>query len=171
MKYFLITVFIFSFFNLQAQLDSTQLNANLTAFDFWVGDWELHWMNPDSSFTYGTNLIEKTLDGNVIQENFDDPSSGFKGTSISIYSLVDSSWHQTWADNAGGHFDFYGIIEGEKRIFQTLPKERNDTLIIQRMRFHSIKDNEFIWNWEFSNDEGKTWKLTWQIFYERKQEE
>jgi hypothetical protein len=156
---------------IKAQLDSAQLAEQLSAFDFWVGNWEVSWLNPDSSYTYGTNVIEKTLDEKVIQEHFNDPSSGFKGTSISVFSIQDNKWHQSWADNAGGQFDFFGIVDGDKRIFQTEAKDRKGVLIIQRMRFHSINADNFIWDWESSIDEGETWKLVWQIFYERKQEE
>lgn len=141
------------------------------AFDFWVGDWEIHWMNPDSSYTYAHNLIEKTLDGKVIQENFVDSTSGFKGTSISVFGSADSTWHQSWTDNAGGYFDFYGIVNGDTRIFQTKPKERNGKDVIQRMVFKDRKEDSFTWDWELSEDNGDTWTLSWQIFYERKIQE
>ena len=141
------------------------------AFDFWVGDWDVHWINPDSSYTYGDNLIEKRLDGKVIQEHFIDSISGFMGTSISVYGIADSIWHQSWADNAGGYFNFYGIIDGKKRIFQTKPKKRNGKMIIQQMVFYNIEENDFTWDWESSIDGGETWKLVWQIFYERKVED
>ena len=167
------SVFMFIFFmilgfvrvNGQNETQSTELSS---AFDFWVGDWEVHWQNPDSSYTYANNLIEKTLDARVIQENFNDSTSGFKGTSISVFSLADSTWHQAWADNAGGYFDFYGIVDGDMRIFQTHPKVRNGEEIIQRMVFSDIKEDSFLWNWESSKDKGVKWNLVWQIFYERK---
>ena len=108
-----------------AQSDTSNTSI-LNAFDFWVGDWELHWMNPDSSFTYGSNEIVRTLDGKVIQENFVDPISGFKGSSLSVFSLADSTWRQTWADNSGGYLEFQGVIEGDNRIFsnKTSTKKR-----------------------------------------------
>lgn len=139
------------------------------AFDFWIGDWEVHWMNPDSSYTYAHNLIDTILDGTVIQENFTDSSSGFKGSSISVYSPADSTWHQAWADNAGGYFNFYGIVEGNTRIFQTESRLIKGVERIQRMVFRDIKADSFIWDWETSTDHGQTWTLSWQIFYLRKQ--
>lgn len=140
-----------------------------SAFDFWVGDWDIHWINPDSSYTYAHNLIEKTLDGTVIQENFSDSTSGFKGISISVFSPSDSTWHQAWADNAGGYFNFIGIVEGDTRIFQTESRVIKGVERIQRMVFRDIKTDSFTWDWEASTDNGKTWNLAWQIFYERKQ--
>lgn len=147
------------------------LSSIENAFDFWIGEWEVHWMNPDSSYTYAYNRIEKSLDGRVIQENFVDSTSGFKGTSISVFGIADSTWHQAWADNGGGYFDFYGIVNGDTRIFQTKPKERNGDLIIQRMVFKDRKGDSFTWDWELSKDNGLTWNLAWQIFYERKIQE
>ena len=162
---------IISSYGLYSQEEVVGETGISSAFDFWVGEWELHWMNADSSYSYGENNIVKILDGNVIQENFYDPSSGFKGMSLSVFSLADSSWHQAWADNAGGYFDFYGIIEEDKRIFQTEPKIRKGVEIIQRMVFQDISENSFIWNWEISKDNGQNWSLNWQIFYERKMED
>lgn len=168
---FLFTVLFISTKGLYSQEEEVIEKGITSAFDFWVGEWDLHWMNADSSFSYGENTIVKILDGSVIQENFYDPGSGFKGMSLSVFSIADSSWHQAWADNAGGYFDFYGIIEDDKRIFQTQPKIRKGVEIIQRMVFQDISENNFTWNWEVSNDKGQNWTLNWQIFYERKMEE
>ena len=140
-------------------------------FNFWVGEWEVHWLNADSSYTYGSNSITWVLDSTCIQENFHDPNSGFKGRSLSVYAAKDSSWHQSWVDNAGGYFDFYGIIEGDRKIFQTKEEMRDGKPFVQRMVFHSIKKDSFIWDWEASGDGGKNWNLQWQIFYERKVQE
>lgn len=55
-------------------------------FDFWVGDWELVWANPDGSEVKGSNKIVKILNQKVLQENFKDPNTNFEGTSISVYN-------------------------------------------------------------------------------------
>lgn len=144
------------------------------AFDFWVGAWKVSWFTPDSTLVEGTNTIEKILDGKVIQEHFIDPNNDFKGTSISVYNPNDSTWHQAWADNQGGYFNFYGEIEGDKRIFKTKPrfiqdKEAAADTVVMRMVFYDIQDNSLKWDWESSTDGGETWKLQWRIYYERMQ--
>lgn len=139
-----------------------------TLFDFWVGEWELEWKNADGTKAYGSNRIEKTLDGKVIQENFHDPKGGFKGTSISVYNSKKKTWHQAWADNQGGYYDFEGTVEEDKPIFKTKAKEVNGKVIIQRMVFYNIKPSSLTWDWELSKDGGKTWELQWQILYTRK---
>ncbi len=145
----------------------SKILADSTLFDFWVGEWNLEWTNADGSKSSGTNKIEKTLDGKVIQENFRDPK-GFKGTSISVYNTRQKTWHQAWADNGGSYYDFEGAIEGEKRIFKTKEKEVNGNKIIQRMVFYNIKHDSLLWDWELTKDGGKTWALQWRIFYNRK---
>jgi hypothetical protein len=134
-----------------------------TAFDFWVGNWEAKWLKPDSSFQFGTNQISKVLDGKVIEENFQSPDQNFKGKSLSVYNPNKKTWHQAWADNQGSYYDFLGIIEPNRKIFTT----DTSKTIIQRMVFHKIEQDSFIWDWETSKDGGKTYQLTWQIFYSR----
>ena len=151
----LVSTFIFS------QETSSQENA----FDFWVGKWEAQWVGKDGSIIKGSNIITKTLDAKVIREDFEDPSRDFKGTSISVYKTKTKTWHQAWADNQGGYYNFIGEIDGDKRIFKTLPKKVNSNVVIQRMVFYNIESDKFTWDWESSKDNGKTWKLNWQINY------
>jgi hypothetical protein len=136
-----------------------------TLFDFWIGEWDLTWTNAEGNIDKGTNRISKILDGKVIQENFSDAEGSFKGMSISVYNPTKKTWHQAWADNQGGYYDFEGQVEGEKRIFRTQMKELNGEKIIRRMVFHKINFNSFTWDWEISRDGGATWHLQWRINY------
>lgn len=38
----------------------------------------------------------------------------------------------------------------------------------QRMVWWDIQENELEWNWERSDDNGKSWRVLWQIHYTRK---
>ena len=146
------------------ELDSAQY------FDFWVGEWTASWDEGNGVEQLGMNTIESTLDGKVLQENFritGGRSKGFKGTSISVFQPRFNRWKQAWADNQGGYFDFEGAFEGEKRMFRTQVFERGDKKIQQRMVFYDITADTMTWDWEMSEDGGKTWNLAWRIFYER----
>ena len=135
------------------------------AFDFWVGTWEVKWQGGS-----GINTITKTVDDKVLQENFeitDGQNTGFKGTSISVYNPKSGLWHQAWADNNGGYYNFIGEIGEGKRIFKTLPIEKDGKTYIQRMAFKNIKEDGFNWYWEGSQDGGNTWNLLWEIAYSR----
>lgn len=143
-----------------------------TEFDFWVGNWDLNWEYPDGSAGHGKNTIEKTLDGKVIQENFEaldqGPYNGFKGSSLSVFNPNSNTWHQAWADNQGGYFNFIGDVSSGQRIFSTTRVQPDGQEIISRMRFYDIKDQSLTWDWEQSTDGGETWTLSWRIFYQRR---
>lgn len=157
----LLSISMFSF----GQSEQTDSPGN--EFDFWVGSWTISYQNAEGKTVRGTNSIIKILDGKVLQENFEDPSTGFKGTSISVYNPLTKTWKQAWADNQGGYFDFIGNIENGNRIFQTHPKKEGDKVIISRMVFKDIKTDSFVWDWEKTEDGGKTWTLQWRPNYER----
>lgn len=139
-------------------------------FDFWVGKWDVTWTEADGKIGKGTNTVLKTLDNTVIQENFrinQGASKGYQGTSLSVYNPKKKTWHQGYADNQGAYFNFTGERQGEKRIFKTDPVNNGDKQLIQRMVFYDISANSLTWDWEFSDDGGKTWKLNWRINYKR----
>ncbi len=138
-----------------------------SAFDFWVGRWNVHWFTAESVRVEGTNVIEATLDGKVLQEHFEDPSNNFRGTSISVFRVADSTWRQAWADNQGGYFDFVGEIDGQTRVFRTHASPAGADSAYQRMRFYDILPGSFTWDWEGTRDGGRTWKLLWRIYYLR----
>jgi hypothetical protein len=65
MKAIISAIFFFLSINLFVQAQDG------SEFDFWVGKWDLSWKYGDGSEGKGTNHIMKTLDGKVIQENFE----------------------------------------------------------------------------------------------------
>ena len=166
--YLLISI-IFMAFPLMAQ----EHNADTASwFDFWVGKWDVSWQNPDSTVGKGINNVVKIMDDKVIQENFEitdaGANTGFKGTSLSVYNPASHVWHQAWADNQGGFFNFIGEAAGDKRIFKTMPVERNGKTIVLRMVFYDITNYSITWDWERSEDGGKSWQLQWRINYKKR---
>ena len=163
-KYELMLLFFISSFIHGQTNNDTNLKKE-TAFDFWIGHWEVSWYGKDSTKIVGTNSISKILDGKGIQEKFEDPSMKFKGTSISVYNPRSKEWHQAWADNQGTFYNFVGELQNDKRIFKTTHKDKND--VLWRMVFSEIKQNSLIWTWQGTKDDGKTWDTFWKIFYKR----
>ena len=74
-------------------------------FDFWVGKWDVYVPGPTFA---GTNVVERELDGCVIEENW---SSGARGRSINTYDASDGKWHQHWVFAGGGPASVL-ILEG-----------------------------------------------------------
>ena len=141
-------------------------------FDFWLGDWRVSWQNADGTTAKARNRISKTLDGKVIEENFEqdpaDPPPLLRGRSLSVLQQATGIWQQAWADNQGGYFSFSASVDGDKRIFATalLPSADN-SVRGQRMVFYNIQANSFAWDWEGTRDGGKTWSLPWRLTYTR----
>lgn len=167
MKNILLAILLFT-----SSITLAQNNAiNEASYDFWVGEWQAEWTNADGSKGAGTNHITKVLDNKVIEENFnitEGGQAGFKGKSLSVYNPNTKTWHQAWTDNQGGYFDFYGSMEDGRKMFSTHPKEINGKKIQQRMVFYDIQEDKFTWDWEGTNDGGKSWNLLWRINYSRK---
>ncbi len=155
---------------LSISVRTIQAQQSPNEYNFWVGHWKVSWVTSKGDTITGSNFIEKTVDEKVLQEHFNDPSTGFKGTSISVYNPTKQVWHQAWADNQGGYYNFIGETQGDKKIFKTLPVTKNKQTIIQRMVFFNITPNAFTWDWESSTNGGQTWTLNWRIAYTRKQE-
>jgi len=130
-------------------------------FDFWLGEWDLTW-GEDSK---GTNHVLRIMDEKIIQENFSSPD--LQGMSVSFYDRSREVWCQTWVNNSGTYLDFTGKFEDGKMILS------RDAIVKgipcqQRMVWYNIEADQFDWNWERSDDRGKTWKTQWQVKYSRK---
>ncbi|MEO8588989.1 MAG: hypothetical protein ABI432_06460 [Flavobacteriales bacterium] len=146
-----------------AQQDS----AVAQRYDFWLGTWAAAWTNTDGTAGHATNTVTRIMDGKVIHEHFVDIASKFEGMSMSVFDPRDSLWHQAWADNNGSYFDFTGGSVDGAPSFITAPRIKADKVIIERMLFKDITHASFVWDWERSTDNGRTWTLAWRINYTR----
>ena len=132
-----------------------------TQFDFWLGKWDCTWAEDGKA----TNHILRILDDNIIQENFSAPD--LKGMSVSAYDAERGRWCQTWVDNSGSYLDFTGTFEDGKMILSRDAIVRGEACK-QRMVWFNIEASQLDWNWERSDDGGITWRVLWQIHYQKK---
>lgn len=132
-------------------------------FDFWIGKWDLTWGEDGK----GTNVVTREMNGCVIRENFEDPVSPFRGMSVSVYHPTRKKWLQTWVDDSGGYLDFEGGFKDGKMTLSRTAALPDGTKRRQRMVFYNIDPNALDWDWETSEDGGKTWNLKWRIHYQR----
>ncbi len=173
MKTIILTTFLFLMgTTLSAQEENQQKTPPCSEkefhqFDFWLGEWDLNWGEGETAGT-GTNIVTRELGGCVIEENFSsNDETPFIGRSFSVYRPATGKWYQTWVDNNGGYLDFTGgFADGEMTLSREA--ERDGKKFLQRMVFYNITENAFDWNWEKSDDRGKTWELLWKIHYKRK---
>lgn len=140
--------------------------------DFWVGDWDLTgrmrtadgWRD-----TPATNQVRAILDGCVIEERFRLTDGALKGLSVSAYDAQAAVWRQTWVDNQGGYLVFRGGMADGRMILATqpAPQASGDT-VVSRMVFRDFTADRFVWDWERSSDNGRTWTLRWTLEYRRR---
>ena len=130
-------------------------------FDFWLGEWEVTWGEDGVA----TNHVLRIMNDRIIQENFS--SSDLQGMSVSSFDRERGVWCQTWVDNNGTYLDFTGKFEDGKMILVRDAIVRGEKCK-QRMVWHNIEADRFDWNWERSDDYGKTWLALWEIKYRRK---
>jgi hypothetical protein len=141
--------------------------------DFWVGDWDLTgrlrtaegWRD-----TPATNRVRAILDGCVIEERFRmNAEGGLRGVSVSVYDAPAAAWRQTWVDNQGGYLVFRGGMADGRMVLATAPApQASGDTVVSRMVFHDITADRFVWDWERSTDNGRTWTLRWTLQYRRR---
>lgn len=132
---------------------------NYQTLDFWLGEWKVTWKGGE-----GTNRITKSHGGCVVNEDFKSPV--LHGMSISMYVKATGHWRQTWMDDQGSFFDFYGQRDGDNYIFHTARDPQNPDVQL-RMIFTDIKTDSLTWLWQKTSDSGKNWQEKWKINYTR----
>jgi hypothetical protein len=137
-------------------------SAESKRLDFWLGNWDLTHSGGKS-----TNRISKILDGCVVLEEFRGmPGTNLDGMSVSTFDPATKRWRQTWVDNTGAYLDFNAAtVDGNMAFERSL--EKDGKRIRQRMVFRDVKADSFTWDWQRSDDDGASWKTTWQIAYRR----
>lgn len=143
-----------------------------SAFDFWLGTWELSWPaeqmggRPGERGS-GTNRVERVLGGCVIEENFSVSDGSFRGHSVSVYDAGAGVWRQTWVDSSAGYIALTGRFENDRMILSTEPVKRDDQVVVSRMVFRDIEPGSLSWDWQGSRDGGESWTDLWNIEYLR----
>jgi hypothetical protein len=90
--------------NVRARVYPCEGIAEASAFDFWLGHWEVR--QADGTIV-GTNTITKGDGGCSIQEHWQG-SGGSTGTSMSFYLPSRGEWRQVWTGSGGTLFDITG---------------------------------------------------------------
>lgn len=143
--------------------------AEARQFDFWVGEWIGTWKSPNGAIGQGTNRIESILGGCVIHENFQSEGpQPLIGRSYSVWSPRLKKWQQTWVDSSGSYLDLNGEFADGKMVLLRDGVLGNGKPGKQRMTFSNIRKDRFDWDWDTSEDGGKTWTSRWHIDYVRK---
>jgi tetratricopeptide (TPR) repeat protein len=138
-------------------------SAEARQLDFWVGDWDV--FNPQGQKA-GTNTVQLFSDGCGLLENWTG-SLGGDGKSINFYDAGTQKWYQSWTGTGGGALRYAGNFrEGAMRFEGETIANGKKTL--QKLTFTKIDENTVRQLFEASNDDGKTWAVTYDLKYVRK---
>jgi hypothetical protein len=164
---FLLSFYVASFINSNAQSDCACCGEKARQFDFWLGTWNVS--TPDGKLA-GTNTIELIQDSCVLRENWTSSKSDFTGTSYNFYNKVTEKWQQTWVDNKGGNLLLEGEYVNGKMILSSKPvRNANGKMQVDRITWTNNTDKTIRQYWEASTDNGVTWKTVFDGLYKRKQ--
>ncbi len=132
-------------------------------FDFWVGEWNAVTATGQQG---GKSKIEHILDNCVVLENWiSAPPNLYSGKSFNLYNANTKKWMQTWVDDKGGVIEFInGEYKDNKMTFVTLPDAQNQ---ITRLTFYNLNPDLVRQHFEITNDNGKTWTTTTDLYYHR----
>jgi len=132
--------------------------------DFWLGEWALSWGDAG----HGTNRIERTVGGRVIQETFEGHGreDTLHGFSVSIREGEAGPWRQTWVDSSGSYLDLLGVDVDGRISFQRRAVE-DGVEVTWRMVWLDVTSTSLRWEWQRSTDGGATWATAWAIDYRR----
>ncbi len=134
-------------------------------FDFWVGRWDVYPTGRPQLVAH--SLIEGVYGGCGVRENWMPLKAGNSGGSLNIYVRAERQWRQTWIDSSGSRVDFKGgwngaamVLEGAWQDFLAPGKPA-----LVRMTYTRSADGSVRQLGEASDDEGKTWKPTFDFTY------
>jgi len=134
-------------------------------FDFWIGEWEV--TNPDGTLA-GVNIIEKVLDGCVLNESWTGASGAMRGHSYNIYSRAKGVWHQTWVDTTGNLLEIEGGIVDGKMVLEGDGIGQSGQPIRHRITWTPNDDGSVRQHWQVTADGGESWNDAFDGLYKKK---
>lgn len=136
-------------------------SAEARQFDFWVGDWDVF---NTAGQKAGTNTIQLFSEGCGLMENWTS-SIGGDGKSINYYDASTNKWYQHWIGSGGGALRYEGNFKDGAMRFEgeTIGKDGKKTL--QKLTFFKLDENTVRQLAETSNDDGKTWTVSYDFKY------
>jgi hypothetical protein len=143
-------------------------DANFRAFDFWIGQWDVQPTGaPRAPIGQGaTSVIERQLDGCVIQENWQPLGGVGAGKSFNTFNRVTRQWEQYYVDTNGTITHYTGVFRDDGNLYFEANQFASPNKI--RMTFFNQGPNQVRQLGHVSTDGGKTWTVTFDLTYIRK---
>ncbi|NER15758.1 hypothetical protein [Spongiivirga citrea] len=130
----------------QAKTPCNCCTENHSAFDFWLGKWQV--TNADGSEA-GVNTISKIQDNCILREEWTSATAGYTGTSYNYYDANTKKWNQLWLDNQGGVLKLVGNYANNKMILESEEqKNKEGKLVKNRITWTKKNDGTVLQLWE-----------------------
>ncbi len=139
------------------------------ALDFWTGNYSVV-SNGEDKTQYGTNLIEMTLDGCAIIENWTGAGGG-EGKSLFYFDARENTWTQIWVTGDTSQpwglkvKKLIGIYDTGAVRFQSRQKLDAGKSYLDRTTLAPMEDGTFRQLIEISKDGGETWETSFDAIY------
>jgi hypothetical protein len=143
-------------------------DPNYRAFDFWIGEWDVQPTGATRApiGSGATSIIERQLDGCVVQENWLPRGGRGAGKSFNIYNRVTKQWEQYYVDTRGTITLYKGSFREDGHLYFEADQFGTSNKI--RMTFFNQGPNQVRQLGHMSADGGKTWTVTFDLTYVRK---
>jgi hypothetical protein len=133
-------------------------------FDFWIGEWDVHFANGTKA---GSNVIESIERGCALTEHWTGASGG-TGMSINYLDKASGEWVQVWNSAGGGQIIIRGGLTDDGMLLEGyIHYVANGTTAPFRGLWTPLPDGRVRQYFEQSNDDGKTWVSWFEAFYTR----
>lgn len=129
-------------------------------FDFWIGEWDV--FNQQGQKT-GTNSVQQIAEGCGLLENWTSTLKN-NGKSINYYDQNTGKWYQFWIGSGGGALRYEGNFRDGAMRFEG-ETVVNGKRTMNRLTFFKIDENTVRQFAEVSNDDGKTWVVSYDFKY------
>lgn len=150
--------------NVRARVYPCEGVAQASAFDFWLGRWEVRM--PDGTLI-GTNTITKRDGGCAIHERWEG-AGGSTGSSVSFYLPSRDEWRQVWTGSGGTLFDITGKPDnGSMHMEGTLEYVETDRVVAFRGTWTEGADGRVRQRLEEFDLAAQTWIVWFDGFYRR----
>lgn len=135
------------------------------AFDFWLGEWDVHLANGQFA---GTNTITSAEKGCVLIERWESANGG-TGRSVNYLDTAANEWVQVWNDASGSQVVIRGGMTDEgMRLTGKIHYVGTETTADFRGLWTPLPDGRVRQFFEQSTDGGESWTAWFEGFYSRR---
>lgn len=136
-------------------------------FDFWVGDWDV--VSTANGASQGASHVARELGDCVIWENWTSLGGSYAGKSYNIFNPGEKRWEQFWVDNRGQTTYFSGTVNQNVMDYWTNNIPQPDgTRLKRHLQFFNLGPDKVRQFSQATADDGKTWKVEYDLTYLRK---